>query len=195
MTPQIPFILYILHTILASEKFSAKELLMRWTRRSNSRLYKALMRLWSAWRNCDVVLGTSTGSAIVWGEEGQRVKNVKMIPMKWKPYQTACQVPVRIPFQSSCVCSSSLATVSESNVNRIKKNPSCLWIRTRSFVLICSKVIGTSKATIRVIPTSPQLPWPRAQTRGQHAAPEPCGAARHHPAGELPCPASLRPAT
>ena len=160
MTPQIPFILYILHTIRTSEKFWAKELLMRWTRRSNSRLYKALMRLWSAWRNCDVVLGTSTWSAIVWGEEGQRVKNVKMIPMKWIPYQTACQVPVRIPFQSSCVCSSSLATVSESNVNRIKKNPSCLWIRTRSlywFVLKSSALQRRLSELSQHLPNSPGL--------------------------------------
>ncbi len=43
------------------------EQLIRSTKRSKRRLYRALIRLWSAWRNCEVVRGTSkVGSMHEW---------------------------------------------------------------------------------------------------------------------------------
>mmetsp|Transcript_63421 Transcript_63421/g.196524 ORF Transcript_63421/g.196524 Transcript_63421/m.196524 type:complete len:200 (-) Transcript_63421:407-1006(-) len=46
-------------SMLPLGRSSPKEPLMRWTVRSKRRVYRALMRLWSAWRSCACVRGTS----------------------------------------------------------------------------------------------------------------------------------------
>lgn len=81
----------------STSPFRAEGLLMRWTKRSKSLLYNALMRLCRACRNCDVVRGTwkHTGTGIPNGTGHPQILASLCLILPLKKDSGSLQTPIR----------------------------------------------------------------------------------------------------